>query len=169
MGTTSQLVGRNVKVRTPHQICSEPNGLWQRGLQYKQRTLSLLGMLSWPDWCHCKECQLQISFYESPSRWQTVPVTSSCACKPVWYKEREPFRIPAPLWDVQIRNSHSPAIFLYWVNYSDFANYFLWWSRTFLLFCHRTGQYVRPAERDKVFLCVNLTGRLLIYPEKWPL
>jgi len=51
-----------------------------------------------------------------------------------------------------------------------FANYILWWSRTItILFCHRTGQCVRPAERDKVFVCVNLTERLFIYPEKWPL
>lgn len=77
-------VSRNVKVRTPHQICSEPNGLWQRGPQYKQRTLSLWGCSRGLTGAIVKN--VNCGFLESPSRRRTVPVTSSCACKPVWYK-----------------------------------------------------------------------------------
>lgn len=92
VGTTSRLVSRNVnatlKVWTPHQICSEPNGLWQRGLQcepfclYKQRMLSPQGSSRGLTGAIVKNVNCRFSFFESPSRRQTVPGTSNCACTP---------------------------------------------------------------------------------------
>lgn len=76
----------------------------------------------WPGWCHCEECHLMISFLSSQQKANSASDVKLCLLAGLI--KREWLRMPTLLRDVQIRNSHSPAIFLYQVSYSDLANYF---------------------------------------------
>lgn len=115
--------------KSGHVFCSKPDGVWRGRVVAEEDSLPPRGggggVLSWPDRCQCKECQLQICFFESPSRRQTVPVMSSCACKPVWWRGRTVQRSCSSVGCTNREFSLSYHS-LYRINYSDLANCFLW-------------------------------------------